>query len=213
MESAAAQVPSFAAFDIVAIAASLGGINALGRVLSALPPDFPVPVAVVQHVSASSSGVVPKILSRSCALPVAHAQANEPLCPGRVYVAPPDQHFFINRAGRASLLRGPRVKFTRPAADPLLVSAALCYGARTLGVVLTGASTDGAGGVQAIKWAGGMVLAQDQWSSQAFAMPRAAIATGCVDMVLPIDVMGQAIVALTMVRGAAEFLRVPLHAA
>jgi two-component system chemotaxis response regulator CheB len=58
-----------------------------------------------------------------------------------------------------------------------------------------------------------MVLAQDQWSSQAFAMPRAAIATGCVDMVLPIDVMGQAIVALTMVRGAAEFLRVPLHAA
>lgn len=213
MEYPTARVPPFAAFDLVAIAASLGGIDALGRVLSALPPDFPAAVAIVQHVSASSSGLVPRILARRCALPVEHAQEDEELHPGRVYVAPPDQHFFITRTGRASVLRSPLVKFTRPAADPLLVSAAQCYGPRTLGVVLTGASSDGAGGVQAIKWAGGMVLAQDKGSSVAFAMPRAAIATGCVDMVLPISVMGSAVVALVMARGAADFLRVPLHAA
>jgi two-component system, chemotaxis family, protein-glutamate methylesterase/glutaminase len=213
MQTTSVLVPPFAAFDIVAIAASLGGIDALGRVLSTLPSDFPAAIAIVQHLSASSSGMVPKILARHCALPVDHPQDEEALCPGRVYVAPPDQHFFITRTGRASVLRSPRVKFTRPAADPLLVSAAQCYGARTLGVVLTGASSDGAAGVQAIKWTGGMVLAQDQGSSLAFAMPRAAIATGCVDMVLPISVMGSAIVALVMARGAAEFLRVPLHAA
>jgi two-component system chemotaxis response regulator CheB len=213
MPSTTAPAPPFAAFDIVAIAASLGGLDALGQVLSALPSDFPAAVAIVQHVSASSNGMVPKILARHCALPVDHAQENEELRPGRVYVAPPDQHFFITRTGRASVLRSPRVKFTRPAADPLLVSAAQCYGPRTLGVVLTGASSDGAGGAQAIKWAGGMVLAQDQRSSVAFAMPRAAIATGCVDIVLPIEVMGPAIVALVMARGAADFLRVPLHAA
>jgi two-component system, chemotaxis family, protein-glutamate methylesterase/glutaminase len=205
--------PRFAAFDIVAIAASLGGMEATGRLLSAIPRDFPAIITVVQHLGAGSAGVLPRILARSSNLPVTNAEADETLLAGRVYVAPPDHHFFITRTGRASVLRSPRIKFTRPAADPLLVSAALCHGPRTLGVVLTGASSDGAAGAQAIKWAGGMVLAQDQASSRAFAMPRAAIATGCVDMVLPIDVMGQALVALVMARGAAEFLRVPLQAA
>jgi two-component system, chemotaxis family, protein-glutamate methylesterase/glutaminase len=205
--------PPYAAFDIVAIAASLGGMEAAARLLSAIPRDFPAVITLVQHLGPSSNGLVPRILGRSSMLPVQHAEPDDTLLPGRVYVAPPDRHFFITRNGRASVLRSPRVKFTRPAADPLLVSAALCYGPRTLGVVLTGASTDGASGAQAIKWAGGMVLAQDQASSRAFAMPRAAIATGCVDMVLPIEVMGQAIVALVMMRGAADFLRVPLHAA
>jgi len=205
--------PPYAAFDIVAIAASLGGLDASAQLLSAIPRDFPAVITLVQHMGPGSSGLVPRILGRSSSLPVGHAEPDEPLAPGRVYVAPPDHHFFITRNGRASLLRSPRVKFTRPAADPLLVSAALCHGPRTLGVVLTGASSDGAAGAQAIKWAGGMVLAQDQASSRAFAMPRAAIATGCVDLVLPIDVMGRAIVALVMVRGAAEFLRVPLQAA
>lgn len=214
MDSPVAVVtPPYAAFDIVAIAASLGGMEAVGQLLSAIPRDFPAVITLVQHLGPASSGVVPRILARSSNLPVAHAQPDESLLPGRVYVAPPDHHFFIARTGRASVLRSPRVRFTRPAADPLLVSAALCHGPRTLGVVLTGANTDGAAGAQAIKWAGGMVLAQDQASSRAFAMPRAAIATGCVDLVLPIEVMGRAIVALVMARGAAEFLRVPLQAA
>ena len=95
----------------------------------------------------------------------------------------------------------------------LLVSAAAAYGARTLGVVLTGLNTDGAAGAQAIKWTGGMVLAQDQASSRAFGMPRAAIRTGCVDLVLPLEVIGPAIVALVMAPGAATYLRVPLRAA
>lgn len=205
--------PPYAAFDMVAIAASLGGMDAAGQVLSAIPRDFPAIITLVQHLGAGSKGLVPKILARSSNIPVGHAEPDQTLLPGQVYVAPPDHHFFITRNGRASVLRSPRIKFTRPAADPLLVSAAMCHGSRTLGVVLTGASGDGASGVQAIKWAGGMVLAQDQASSRAFAMPRAAIATGCVDMVLPIEVMGRAIVALVMARGAADFLRVPLQAA
>jgi two-component system, chemotaxis family, protein-glutamate methylesterase/glutaminase len=208
----AAAVP-YSAFDIVAISASLGGIEALSEILPGLPEDFPAIVTLVQHVAPHSSGLLPRILTRHSRMPVAHVEPDELLKPGRIYVAPPDHHFFIRRDGRANLLRSQPVKFTRPAADPLLVSAAMAFGPRTLGVVLTGASSDGASGAQAIKWAGGMVLAQDEQSSVAFSMPRAAIATGCVDLVLPLSMISPAIMALVMARGAAEFLRVPLQAA
>jgi two-component system chemotaxis response regulator CheB len=203
----------FTAFDIVVVASSVGGIHALTSVLSALPAGFPAPIAIAQHLSPASEGVLPRVLGRRVALPVAHAEAGQALEAGRVYLAPPDLHFLVTRQRTALLTRGPKVKFCRPAADPLFVSAASVYGARTLGIVLTGANTDGAAGVQAIKWSGGMVLAQDEQSCVAFGMPRAAVATGCVDMVLPLNAIGPAIVALAMARGAAEFLRVPLHAA
>jgi two-component system chemotaxis response regulator CheB len=105
------------------------------------------------------------------------------------------------------------VKACRPAGDPLMVSAATSYGDRTLGVVMTGLNTDGAAGAQAIKWSGGMVLAQDQATCRAVGMPRAAIATGCVDLVLPLEALGPAIVALVMAPGAATVFRVPIQAA
>lgn len=212
-ESFIAAPTAYAAFDMVAIATSLGGVDALGNVLEGIPRDFPASIAIVHHVSAKSSGVLPRILARRSALPVAHAEEGERLLPGRVYVAPPDQHLFITRERCVSLVRSRHVKFSRPAADPLLVSAAMAYGPRTLGIVLTGLNTDGAAGTQAIKWSGGMMLAQDRGSSRAFGMPGAAIATGCVDLVLPIEAMAHALVALVMAPGAADFLRVPLQAA
>ncbi|MGN6390980.1 MAG: chemotaxis protein CheB [Gemmatimonadales bacterium] len=204
---------AYSAFDVVALAASSGGIAALPQVLRSLPPDFPSVVTLVQHVGAASPGLVPNILARDSGIPVAHALDREPLKPGRVYVAPPDRHLFITRDRCVMLTRSTRVRFCRPAADPLFVSAAGTWGSRCLGVVLTGASNDGAAGVQAIKWAGGMSIAQDPNSAAATSMPRAAIATGCVDLVLPLHSIGPAIVALVMARGAADFLRVPLRAA
>lgn len=204
---------AYSAFDVVAVAASSGGIAALSQVLRSLPTDFPAVVTLVQHIGAASPGLVPSILARNSAIPVAHAVDAQPLETGRVYVAPPDRHLLITRDRSVMLTRSAKVRFCRPAADPLFVSAAGAWGARCLGVVLTGASNDGAAGVQAIKWAGGMSIAQDPLSCQATSMPRAAIATGCVDLVLPLDSIGPAIVALVMARGAADFLRVPLQAA
>jgi two-component system, chemotaxis family, protein-glutamate methylesterase/glutaminase len=203
----------YSAFDLVVIASSLGGISALVTVLSSLPGDFPAPIAVAQHVSPTSEGALPRILGRRSRLEIAHAASGVRPERGRVYVAPPDRHVLVTRQGTFMLTQTAKVKFCRPAADPLFVSAAAVHGSRTLGVVLTGANSDGAAGAQAIKWSGGMVLAQDRRSSTSFAMPGAAIATGCVDLVLPLEAIGPAITALAMARGAADFLRVPVQAA
>src|SRR5215207_7885453 len=155
---------NFSAFDIVVVGSSVGGFQALGTFLAALPSTFPAPVAIVQHVSPTSEGAMLRLLGRRTQLSVSHARSGEPLEAGNVYVAPPDRHFLVTRRRTALLTRTEKVKFCRPAADPLFVSAGGVYGARTLGVVLTGANTDGAGGAQAIKWSGGMVLAQDSAS-------------------------------------------------
>jgi two-component system chemotaxis response regulator CheB len=194
----------YAAFDLVAIVASLGGIEALPDVLSALPADFSAAVAVCQHVGPRSPLALPRILGRRSALPVSYALHDEPISPGRIYAAPPDEHLMVSRDRRLVLSHGRKVKCCRPAGDPLLVSAAAAYGERTLGVVLTGLNTDGAAGTQAIKWTGGMVLAQDRATCRAARMPLAAIATGCVDLVLPLEAIGPAIVALVMAPGAAR---------
>jgi two-component system chemotaxis response regulator CheB len=208
------QPAAFSAFDIVAITSSLGGPEALAEVvLPAIPEDCPAIVVLCQHMGTSRSMALPRLLGRRSRLPVGFVVAGERLAPGRVYLAPPDQHFLVRRDGSAQLSRSLKVKFCRPAGDPLLVSAAAAYGARTLGVVLTGCNTDGAAGAQAVKWSGGMVLAQDRETSRAFGMPGAAIATGCVDLVLPLPAIGPALIALAMAPGAADFLRVPLRAA
>jgi two-component system chemotaxis response regulator CheB len=203
----------YAAFDLVAIVASLGGIEALPDVLAALPGDFPAAVAVCQHVGPRSPLILPRLFGRRSRLPVAYAADGEPLVAGRIYTAPPDHHLLVSRDRRAVLSQSRKVKFCRPAGDPLLVSAAAAYGERTLGVVMTGLNTDGSAGAQAIKWTGGMMLAQDQASCRATGMPRAAIATGCVDLVLPLESLGPALVALVMAPGAATYLRVPIRAA
>lgn len=203
----------YAAFDLVAIVASLGGLEALPEVLAALPADFPAALAVCQHVGPQSPLTLPRLFGRRSRLPAVYAVDAEPLTGGRVYIAPPDQHLLVSRDRRVVLSRSRRVKCCRPAGDPLLVSAAAAYGERTLGVVMTGLNTDGAAGAQAIKWTGGMVLAQDHTTCRASGMPRAAIATGCVDLVLPLEALGRAIVALVMAPGAATYLRVPLRAA
>jgi two-component system chemotaxis response regulator CheB len=203
----------YTAFDLVVMAASVGGLSALSHVLAVLPAGFPAAIALVQHLSPTHQSHLHRILSRAAQLPVVVAETGTALTSGTIYVAPPDRHFLIQPNRTAILTLGPPVRFSRPAADPLFVSAASTYGARTLGVVLTGANTDGAAGVQAIKWSGGMVLAQDRATSAAYGMPGAAMATGCVDLSLPLEAIGPAIVALTQARGAADFFRVPVQAA
>lgn len=176
-----------ARFDIVAIAASAGGLAALTLVLSHLPTDFPSAIVVVQHLAPRHRSVIAEILARKTVLHVKIAEEGDILCPGSVYIAPPDHHLLVTRAGKIQLSHTPQVQFVRPSADVLFTSVAACYQDRALAVVLSGTGRDGVEGIQAIKKMGGTVIAQNEETAQFFGMPGAAIASGNVDQVLPLQ--------------------------
>jgi two-component system chemotaxis response regulator CheB len=156
--------------------ASTGGVEAFRTICASLPKDFGAAVLLVLHVDAHPS-ILPRILSRSSALPVSHALHGEPVVAGRIYVAPPDHHMTIED-GRLMLVRGPKEHSARPAIDPLFRSAAAYSGARSLGVVLTGDLSDGTNGLLAIKDAGGHTIAQDPDDAAAPSMPAHALSSG-----------------------------------
>jgi len=176
-----------AAFDVVAMAASAGGLNALGRVLAELPGDFPAAVVVVQHLDPRHRSLMADILSRRTPLQVSEAQEGDRLNPGRVYIAPPNRHLLVNTDGSLTLTQSELVHFVRPSADLLFESVAASYKARCIAVVLTGSGGDGAMGVGAVKKMGGTVIAQDEATSEFWGMPGAAVKTGSVDFVLPLE--------------------------
>lgn len=180
-------------FDVVGIAASAGGLNALIHVLGSLSSGFPASVVVVQHLDPRHRSLLAEILNRRTALRVREAQEGNPLGPHEVYVAPPDRHLLVNGDGTLSLTQTELVHFTRPSADLLFESIAAAYGSRAIAVVLTGTGSDGSMGVRAVKESGGTVIAQDQPSSEFFGMPAAAIQTGLVDFVLGLDEIGPAL--------------------
>jgi two-component system chemotaxis response regulator CheB len=184
------------AFDVVAIAASAGGISALQTVLAELPEDFPVPILVVQHLDPRHRSLLAEILSRRCRLAVAEAREGDALRPGHVYIAPPNQHLLVNSDETLTLSQSELVHFVRPSADLLFESLAGSHQDRVVAVVLTGTGTDASMGVQAVKKMGGTVVAQDEASSEFFGMPGSAIATGDVDFVLPLSDIGPALVTL-----------------
>jgi two-component system chemotaxis response regulator CheB len=202
-----------ASFDIVVMGASTGGLNALAKVLSALPSDFPAPIGVVQHLSPKYPSVLHEILGRRTTLTVKRAELGEQLRRSTVYIAPPDRHFEIDASSRAVLSAAPRENFARPAADRLFCSAANSHLSRTLAVVLTGAGTDGALGASHVKALGGRVLIQDPRTSEMPWMPRAAYKTGDYDFILPLEKIAPALVALVSVPGAADLFRVHRHIA
>jgi two-component system chemotaxis response regulator CheB len=183
-------------FDIVAVAASAGGLAALSKALSGLPPDFPAAVLVVQHLDPRHRSLMAEILSKRTVLAVKQAAGGETIDPGTVYVAPPDNHLLANGDRTLSLTQTELVHFVRPSADLLFESVAAAYRDRAIAVVLTGSGSDGAMGVEAIKKMGGTVIAQDEGTSQFFAMPGAAIETGKVDFVLPLDEIAPALISL-----------------
>jgi two-component system, chemotaxis family, protein-glutamate methylesterase/glutaminase len=172
---------------VVAVAASAGGLKALTDFLSAVPAGFPGAIVVVQHLSPEHESRMPEILSRRTPHQVAEIIGGEVLERGHVYIAPPDQHVLINPDHTMSLSHSELVHFVRPSADLLFESAAGAFRERAIAVVLTGTGSDGSFGVAAVKKAGGTVIVQDEATSEFFGMPSAAIATGCVDLILPLD--------------------------
>jgi two-component system, chemotaxis family, protein-glutamate methylesterase/glutaminase len=189
-------------FDIVAIAASKGGLAALSTVLAGLPENFPAAIGLVQHLEPSRVSVWAEILNDRTALSVKWAEEGEPLSAGTVYVAPPNRHFAVKPEQTIQLSDNERVRFWRPPADLFFESVAKSFGRRAIAVVLTGMLDDGAKGLHAIKTRGGRTLAQDPGTAVGFGMPTAAIRTGSVDFVLPLDRIAPALITFTMATGA-----------
>ena len=183
-------------FEIVALAASAGGLHAITEVLSALPQDFPAAVVVVQHLDPRHRSLMADILGRRTPLPVHEAREGDRLKRGSVFIAPPNRHLLVNPDGTLSLSQTEMVHFVRPSADLLFESVAASHRDRAIGVVLSGSGSDGAMGVKAIKKTGGTVIVQDPGSSEFRGMPDAAEATHDVDFVLPLAEIAPALVTL-----------------
>jgi len=145
---------------------------------------------------------MPQVIGRQSRLPVMHAEEGLKLLADHIYLAPPNQHMLINRKGTLTLTDTELVNFVRPSADLMFESVAAAYGDRAIAVVLTGSGHDGALGVTAIKQRGGTVVAQDEASSEFFGMPSAAIKTGAVDFVLPLEEIGPTLTALMAAQAA-----------
>jgi two-component system chemotaxis response regulator CheB len=183
-------------FEVVAIAASAGGLTALGLVLSGIPGAFPAAVLVVQHLDPRHPSFMADILKRRTALRVKEAEDGERLELGTVFIAPPNRHLLVNPDATIALTQSELVHFVRPSADLLFESVAAAFRDRAIAVVLSGTGSDGSMGVGAIKKMGGLVIAQDERSSEFFGMPSAAIKTGHVDFTLPLAEIPAALVAL-----------------
>ena len=174
-------------FDIVALAASAGGLKALTEVLAALPAKFPSGIVVVQHLDPRHRSLMADILGRRTAIKVREAVDGERVQAGIAYIAPPDRHLLVNTDASISLTRTQLVHFLRPSADLLFESVAASFRERAIAVVLSGTGSDGSMGVKAIKKTGGTVIVQDQRSAEFSGMPDAAERTGLADFILPLE--------------------------
>lgn len=186
-------------FDVVAIAASVGGVTALQALVAGLPPDFPMPVLVCQHVLRTRPTQLHRVLACRTRLQVAIAEQGDVPRPGHIYVAPSNRHLLVLPERTFELSDGERVNYCRPAADVLFRSVAEAYGPRAVAVVLTGYGRDGAQGIRHIQRHGGLAIAQDEESAEVFDMPLAARDLGGADLVLPLS---QIAAALSILGGA-----------
>lgn len=189
-----AMEPRSRAPAIVAIAASTGGPAALARIMSALPVSTPVPIVVVQHITAGFHQGLAEWLDSISPLSVRLARAYEPLRAGEVLLAPGDVHLGVTGGDRVELSPAPPIGGHRPSATHLFRSVAGAYGAGAVGAILTGMGDDGLDGLRAVKQAGGLVLAQDEATSVVYGMPRRVASTGIADQVLPIGEIAGALI-------------------
>lgn len=201
---AAALAAALAPLEVVGIVSSTGGPPALQRVLAELPADFPAAVLVVQHIAPGFADGLAQWLGATCALPLAVAEDDQPVLPGRVLFAADHAHLLVTRQRRVALDGSPPRHHLRPCGDLLLDSLATTYGPRAAAVVLTGMGNDGVEGARAIRAAGGRVLVQDEDSSVVFGMPRAVIEAQAADEVLAPSALGARLRALARRDGARD---------
>lgn len=181
--------------NIIVIGTSAGGFDALKTLAAALPAGMNASIFIVWHMSAGLNGILPTVLNRSGPLPAHNALNKEKILPGHIYVAPPDHHLLVEK-DTVRVTHGPRENRFRPAVDPLFRSAAVAYGTRVIGIVLSGALDDGTSGLWTIKAYGGIAIVQDPRDADVPAMPENALKTVAVDYTLPLDKIAPLLVQL-----------------
>ncbi|MCX7171677.1 MAG: chemotaxis protein CheB [Proteobacteria bacterium] len=174
-------------FKAVVIGVSSGGMQALKILLGQLPADYPLPLLVVQHISADAGDGLARLLDELCQIRVREADEQDKICPGTVYLAPANYHLLVGQDGTLELSADPPVSYARPSIDVLFESAAEAYGPALIGVVLTGANFDGSQGLKTLKQQGGVTIVQDPADAAFPQMPLAALAATAVDYVVPLD--------------------------
>lgn len=177
-------------YRAVVIGASAGGLAAMTEVLKNLKPSFCLPVLLVQHISPNVESYLAGHFSNRSSLKVKEADDKDPIQRGNLYIAPPNYHMMVDFDRTIALSVEPPVNFSRPSIDVLFESAAYHYGNELIGIVLTGANSDGAEGLAKIKQRGGLTIVQSPESSEAQVMPEAAIEAVDVDHILPLDEIG-----------------------
>jgi two-component system chemotaxis response regulator CheB len=172
--------------EAAVIGTSAGGIEVLSMLLPALPADCRAAFLIVVHIPRERPSLLPEVFAERCALPVKEAEDKEPVERGTVYFAPPDYHLLVDQGPVLALSSDEPVHFSRPSIDVLFESAADIYGERLLGMILTGASEDGANGLAAVRGARGHTIVQDPRSAAMAMLPEAALGRGPVDCVLSV---------------------------
>lgn len=181
---------------MIVMGTSLGGMRALQEIFSALPGSFSWPVAVVMHRHKEADDFLVEFFQKDCALPVAEVVDKDPICPGRIYIAPADYHLLVERT-HFSLSVDDQVQFARPSIDVLFESAADVFGPAVIGVVLTGANHDGADGARRIQERGGLMVVEDPRTAVCPTMPEAAIEAVAPGHVCPLKDIASLLVRLT----------------
>ncbi|MEN3334139.1 MAG: two-component system, chemotaxis family, protein-glutamate methylesterase/glutaminase [Blastocatellia bacterium] len=177
-------------YDLIVAGASLGGYDALALLLGALPENFHLPLAVVQHRSVDSDELLSTLLRRACRLPIVEVEDKQPILPGTVFIAPANYHLLVEK-DHFALSVDERVQFSRPSIDVLFESAADAYRDKVVAILLSGSNEDGAQGIARVKARGGLTIVQDPASAESARMPAAAIAGAEVDHVLPLAEIAQ----------------------
>lgn len=191
MARSRSRLPSSRSSAIVVVGVSAGGMDALTRLVAQLPAEFPASVFVVHHMSADTTGeALVGAMNQHGKLPCSHPQDRERFVPGHIYLAPSDHHMMIGRGGRILVTKGAAENRSRPAIDPLFRSAAVAYGNRVIGILLTGYLDDGTSGMSAIKRCGGTCVVQDPKDAAYPDMPRNALNQVRIDHCLPLAEMG-----------------------
>ncbi|MBZ5709208.1 chemotaxis protein CheB [Nannocystis pusilla] len=176
--------------EMIVIGGSAGALDAVGALLSALPPAFALPVAVILHLPPTQPSRLVEVLGAKTRLVTREPDDKEPIVPGTIYVGPPNYHLLVERRRAFALSVDPPVLFSRPSIDVLFESAAEAYGPRLAGVVLSGASEDGARGLARVRRGGGLTLVESPATAAVPVMPRAALQLGPADHVAPAAALG-----------------------
>jgi two-component system, chemotaxis family, protein-glutamate methylesterase/glutaminase len=181
-------------YQIVVIGGSAGAMAALTELLQVLPPDYPLPIVVVQHLHPLQDGYYLGVLNKQCALTVKEAEEKEPIKMGHIYFAPPNYHLLIEDDRTFSLSIDAKVNYARPSIDVLFESAVHVYGSKVAAIILTGANNDGAQGIKLAKARGGLAIVQDPKTASSPYMPKAALEAMQADHVLPPKEIGRLLI-------------------